>query len=37
MFAKTAISHVSKFQSIIALSTCKTKYIDMCEAEKEPV
>ena len=32
-----AISHSSKLQSIVALSTCKAEYVAMCEAGKEAV
>lgn len=37
MLAKAAISHFSKLQSIIALSTCETEYIAIYEAKKEEV
>lgn len=35
MLADAVISHLSKLQSIVALSTYRAKYIAMCEAEKE--
>ena len=37
MLAKAAISHFSKLQSIIALSTCETEYVAICETKKEDV
>ena len=35
--ASAAISHSSKLQAIVALSTCEAEYIAMCEAGKEAV
>ncbi len=35
--ARVAICHLSKLQSIIALSICKAEYVAMCEAGKEAV
>ena len=35
--ADAAISHSFKLQVIVALSTCKAKYIAICEAGKEAV
>ncbi len=37
MLAGAAISHSSKFQSIVALSTCEAEYVAICEAGKEAV
>ena len=37
MLAGAAISHSSKLQSIVALSTCEAEYVAMCEAGKEAV
>ncbi len=37
MLAGAAISHLSKLQSIVALSTCEAEYVAMCEAGKEAV
>lgn len=37
MLVEAAISHLSKLQSIIALSTCDGEYVTMCEAGKEVV
>lgn len=37
MFVEAAISHSSKLQSIVALSTCKAKYVVMCEVRKEAI
>ncbi len=37
MLVDMIISHLFKLQSIIALSTCKTEYIIMCEARKEVI
>ena len=37
MLARVAISHSSKLQSIVALSTCETKYVTICEAGKKVV
>ena len=37
MLAGAAVSHSSKLQSIVALSTCEAKYVAMCEAGKEAV
>ncbi len=35
MLAGAAISHSSKLQSIVALSTCEAEYVTMCEAGKD--
>ena len=37
MLAGATISHPSKLQSIVALSTCEAEYIAICEAGKEAV
>ena len=37
LLAGAAISHSSKLQSIVALSTCEAEYIAMCEAGKEAI
>lgn len=37
MLAKAAINHLSKFQSIVALSTKETEYVAMCEEKREAV
>ncbi len=37
MLAGAAISHSSKLQSIVALSTCEAEYVAICEAGKEAV
>lgn len=37
MLAGVAISHSSKFQPIVVLSTCKAEYVVMCEADKKAV
>ena len=37
MFAGAAISHSSKLQSIVALSTCEAEYVAMFEAGKDAV
>lgn len=37
MLARVAISHLSKLQSIVILSTCKAEYVAMCEAKKETI
>lgn len=37
MLVEAAISHSSKLQSIIVLSTYKTEYVAMYEAKKEAV
>ena len=37
MLAGAAISHSSKLQSIVALSTCEAEYVAMCESGKEAV
>lgn len=37
MLADAAISHSSKLQSIVTLSTFEAEYVAMCKAEKEAV
>lgn len=37
ILAEVAMSHLSKFQSIIALLTCEAKYITMYKAGKKAV
>ncbi len=37
MLAGAAISHLSKLQSIVALSTCEAEYVAMCEEREEVV
>ena len=37
MLARAAISHSSKLQLIVVLSTCKAEYIAICEAGKEAI
>ena len=37
ILAKAAISHLSKLQSIVALSTCEAEYVAICKARKEAV
>ena len=37
MLAGATISHLSKLQSIIALSTYETEYVAICKARKETV
>ena len=37
LLAGAAISHCSKLQSIVALSTCEAEYVAMCEAGKEAI
>ncbi len=37
MLARVAISHLSKLQSIVALSTFEAEYCALCEAGKEAV
>ncbi len=37
MLAGAAISHLSKLQLIVGLSTCEADYVAICEAEKEAV
>ena len=37
MFAEGPISHQAKQQSIVALSSCKVKYITLCKADKKAI